>query len=151
MWTSKLEFIEFEGMDRLLPSFLVADTRLYTLPCRSVGTSFHPSRNIFELRAVFALLLLPNHPRLDCRVSGLVQRIVYWMFYRWKCLISGCVIRKIRSHSFSVFNSRNNSQKICIKPGRTKNRQLFSSSSIIILAVDFFFQLRYRNRNKLMI
>ena len=27
--------------------------------------------NIFELRAVFALLLLPNRPRLDCRVSGL--------------------------------------------------------------------------------
>ena len=45
--------------------FLVADTRLYTLPCRSVG-------HIFEFRAVFALLLLPNRPRLDCRVSGLV-------------------------------------------------------------------------------
>ena len=32
---------------------------------RSVG-------HIFEFRAVFALLLLPNRPRLDCRVSGLV-------------------------------------------------------------------------------
>ena len=28
--------------------------------------------HIFEFRAVFALLLLPNCPRLDCRVSGLV-------------------------------------------------------------------------------
>ena len=36
---------------------------------RSVG-------HIFELRAVFALLRLPNRPRLDCRVSGLVR--VYW-------------------------------------------------------------------------
>ena len=35
----------------------------------SVGRSVH---NIFEFRAVFALLLLPNRPRLNCRVSGLV-------------------------------------------------------------------------------
>ena len=56
--------------------FLVADTRLYTLPCRSVRRSVHPSRNIFELRAVFALLLLPNRPRLDCRVSGLVYYFI---------------------------------------------------------------------------
>ena len=27
-------------------------------------------RNIFEFRAVFDLLLLPNRPRLDCRISG---------------------------------------------------------------------------------
>ena len=27
----------------------------------------------FEFRAVFTLLLLPNHPRLDCLVSGLVN------------------------------------------------------------------------------
>ena len=33
-------------------------------------------RHIFELRAVFALLLLPNRPRLYCRVSGLVLRRV---------------------------------------------------------------------------
>ena len=45
---------------------------LYTLPCRSVGPSAGPSRNIFELRVVFASLLLPNCPRLNCRVSGLV-------------------------------------------------------------------------------
>ena len=51
---------------------LVADTRLYTLPCRSVRPSVP---NIFELRAVFALPLLPNHPRLSCRVSGLVLKV----------------------------------------------------------------------------
>ena len=45
--------------------FLVTDMQLYTLPCRSVG-------HIFEFRAVFALLLLPNRPRLGCRVSGLL-------------------------------------------------------------------------------
>ena len=53
--------------------FLVADTRLYTLPCRSVRPSV---RHIFEFWAVFALLLLPNRPRLDCRVSGLVVLIL---------------------------------------------------------------------------
>ena len=31
--------------------------------------------HIFKFRAVFAVLLLPNRPRLDCRVSGLVQKI----------------------------------------------------------------------------
>ena len=56
-------------------TFLVADTRLYTLPCRSVGLSVGRSvGHIFEFRAVFVLLLLPNRPRLDCRVSGLVFR-----------------------------------------------------------------------------
>ena len=50
-------------------TFLVADTRLYTLPCRSVDRQI---RHISELRAVFASMLLPNRPRLDCRVSGLV-------------------------------------------------------------------------------
>ena len=35
--------------------------------------SVRPSvRNIFELRAIFASLLLPNRPQLDCCVSGLV-------------------------------------------------------------------------------
>ena len=47
-------------------------------------------------------------------------------------------IRKIRSHSFSGSNPRDYSQKIRIQPGRTKNRQQFSSSSIIILAVHVF-------------
>ena len=46
-------------------SFLVADTQLYNLPCWLVS-------NIFELRAVFALQLLPNRLWLSCRVSGLV-------------------------------------------------------------------------------
>ena len=51
-----------------------AETRLYTLLCRSVGRSVGPSvRHIFEFRAVFALLPLPIRPRLDCRVSGLVD------------------------------------------------------------------------------
>ena len=58
---------------KVLFLFLVADARLYTLPCRSVGRSVGPSvRHIFEFQMVFALLLLPNCPRLDCRVSGLV-------------------------------------------------------------------------------
>ena len=35
----------------------------------SVGRSV---RQIFDSRVVFALPLLPNRPRLDCRVSGLV-------------------------------------------------------------------------------
>ena len=46
--------------------FLVSDTQLYTLPCRSVVRSG-------TLQAVFALLLLPNRPRLDCRVFGVVS------------------------------------------------------------------------------
>ena len=37
---------------------------------KSVGRSV---RHIFELRVIFALQLLPNRPRLDCRVSGLVS------------------------------------------------------------------------------
>ena len=40
----------------------------------SVGPSVRRSvRHISELRAVFALLPLPNRPRLSCRVSGLVR------------------------------------------------------------------------------
>ena len=57
------------GFFNALSLFLVADTRLYTLVCRSVRPSVG---RIFEFRAIFALLLQPNHPRLDCRVSGLV-------------------------------------------------------------------------------
>ena len=39
----------------------------------SVGPSVRRSvRYIFEFRAVFTSLLLPNRPRLDFRVSGLV-------------------------------------------------------------------------------
>ena len=68
---------------------LVTYTRLYSLPCRSVGRSVgrsvswpagrsvgpsvHASvRHIDKFRPNFAVLLLPNRPRLDCRVSGLV-------------------------------------------------------------------------------
>ena len=54
----------------LIWTLLVADT----LPCWSVGRSVCPSvHHIFEFRRVFALLLLPNCPRLDCRVSGYDQ------------------------------------------------------------------------------
>ena len=61
--------------------FLVADTRLYTQPCRSVGRSVRPSvRNIFESRVVFAFPLLPNCPRLSCRVSGLVFHTTQFKF-----------------------------------------------------------------------
>ena len=47
---------------------------------RSVGRSV---RNISELRAVFALLLLPNRPRLDCRVSGLIRSLFPSLFNLW--------------------------------------------------------------------
>ena len=47
---------------------------LAVLVGRLVGWSVGPSiRHIFEFQAIFALLLLPNHPRLDCRVSDLVH------------------------------------------------------------------------------
>ena len=40
-------------------------------PCR-VGLSVRWSKKFMKLQAVFVLLLLPNCPWLDCRVSGLV-------------------------------------------------------------------------------
>ena len=46
-----------------------ATLHLAMLVGRLVGRSV---RHIFEFRAAFASLLLPNLPRLDCRVSGLV-------------------------------------------------------------------------------
>ena len=47
---------------------------------RSVGRSVG---QIFDSRVVFALPLLPNRPRLDCRVSGLVvsQNAITGTFY----------------------------------------------------------------------
>ena len=38
------------------------------------------SKIFLKLRTVFALLLLPNCPRLDCHVSGLVyyKNIIFW-------------------------------------------------------------------------
>ena len=56
---------------RKLLIFLVGHVTLHLV--MSVDRSVRPSvRNMFEFRAVFALLLLPNRPQLDCRVSGLV-------------------------------------------------------------------------------
>ena len=58
--------------------YLVADTRLYTLLCWSVGRSVGRSvTNFVEFRAVIALRPLPNRPRLSFRVSGLVLFISY--------------------------------------------------------------------------
>ena len=62
------KYLKFQGNASKLQPFLVADTRLYFLPCRSVC-------HILEFRAVFSLLLLPNCPRLDCRVSILVIHV----------------------------------------------------------------------------
>ena len=47
-----------------------ATLHLAVLVRPSIGLS------ISELGAVFASLLLPNHPRLDCRVSGLAYNIL---------------------------------------------------------------------------
>ena len=55
----------FYDLFSLQVHLLVADTRLLTLVWYV--------RHIFEFLAVFALLLLPNRPRLDCRASGLVS------------------------------------------------------------------------------
>ena len=42
----------------------------------NLAVSVRPSvGHISELRAVFALLLLPNRPQLDCHVSGLVTDV----------------------------------------------------------------------------
>ena len=79
--------------------------------------------------------------------SVLVYQLYRVLKSKWQ-LVTLCnnllVIRKIRSHSFGVFNSRDNSQKIRIQPGRTKNCQQFSSSSIIILAVHVFFSFVWK-------
>ena len=45
-----------------------------------LAVSVRPTvRHIYELRAVFALLPLPNHPRVSCRVSGLVLAYEVYM------------------------------------------------------------------------
>ena len=69
-------------------SFLVADTRL------QLGVSVGPSicwsvHHISEFQSIFAVLLLPNRPRLDCRVSGLVSLGKSLMF-KWKKLKWNC-------------------------------------------------------------
>ena len=72
---------------------LVADTRLHLAV--SVGTSVRRYvRNIFELRAVFALRPLPNRPRLSCRVSGLVALLLLPNRPRLDCRVSGLVLLK---------------------------------------------------------
>ena len=73
--------------------FLIADTRLYTLLCRSVYRSVGPSQIFLKLRGVIVLLLLHNLPRLDCRVFGLV------LFNKGKVVVS------LRIGSYSFKNS----------------------------------------------
>ena len=67
-----------------------------------VGTSVGQSvRHIFGFRAVFALLLLPNRPRMDCPVSGLVymvitydreketsQKRIHWVIDYFMCIVN---------------------------------------------------------------
>ena len=61
--SNEKKFKEQAAIKKPRDTFLVADTRLYTLPCRSVGLSVGRSvGHIFEFRAVFVLLLLPNRP-----------------------------------------------------------------------------------------
>jgi len=60
-----LIFFSYVTMVFLLFSRGHATLHLVVLVGPSVG-------HISKLRSVFALLLLPNRPRLDCRVSGLV-------------------------------------------------------------------------------
>ena len=43
--------------------------------------------HIFECRAVFVLLLLPNRPRLDCCVSRLVNIVIFEFSFKLKCLL----------------------------------------------------------------
>ena len=66
---------------------------------RSVGPSVRQSvHHIFDFRAVFALLILPNCPRLDCRVSSLVFLSYFFAHFRssttvyvWFC----CMFRSL--------------------------------------------------------
>ena len=86
--------------------FLVAGTRLYTLPCRSVRLSVGRSvGHIFGFLAVFALLLLPNRPRLDCRVSGLVFFSIEGFSIFFLCLFNGseCSFESNKSNKVSLF------------------------------------------------
>ena len=53
-------------------AFLAADMRLYSLWCWLVNWSVH---HIFELRALFAFLLLPIRPQPDCCKSGLTKHV----------------------------------------------------------------------------
>ena len=55
--------------------FLIADTRLYTLQCRSIGTLVRPFVIFLNCEWFFALLLLPYRPRLDCHVPHCVPNL----------------------------------------------------------------------------
>ena len=71
-------------------SFYVTDPRLYTLLCWSVGRWV---TNFVEFRTVYALLHLPNHPQLDCRVSGLV----FLALSEEGCLVAALALLRIIS------------------------------------------------------
>ena len=77
----------------------------------SVGRSVRPSvRHIFEFRAFFALLLLPNRPWLYCCVSGLVYHIT-------------CPpIRNLWSYLSGFFLSRARDSRTCV--GRSVHRSV---------------------------
>ena len=62
----------------MLIPFLVADTRLYTLPCRSVRLTIRPSVTFLNSERFLQYCSCPtvrNWPRLGCRVSGFVDLI----------------------------------------------------------------------------
>ena len=59
--------------------FLVADST----PCR-VGRSVGPSVKFLNREWFFAFPLLPNRPRLFCRVSGLVSFTIAFGFLEWR-------------------------------------------------------------------
>ena len=49
----------------------------------SVGKTVRPSEIFLKLQAIYALLLLPNRPRLYCRVSGLVSHAPMFLLFCW--------------------------------------------------------------------
>ena len=54
------------------PVFLVADTRLYTLPCRSVGRQVRRSVTFLNSEQFLQYCYCPPARDFGCRVSGLV-------------------------------------------------------------------------------
>ena len=93
---NKLPPICFPFLVTSLLIFFYSRTRDST-PCR-VGRYVRPYvGHIFEFRAVFALQLLPNRPRLDCRVSGLVDNDA-----AQDCLSYTLFMSKLKSFKFSL-------------------------------------------------
>ena len=96
-------------------------------------TIFSRGRHIYEFGAVFALLLLPNHPRLDCRVSGLVHSLPVhlprvrgkWNQYQIKMthlrLIINSILKKLRLQIISTTISQSWKK---VKPDRRISTQL---------------------------